>query len=65
MIPIHPQPREDEHDWPEDRGRPWLLRLLALLGAFAFVMLGVNSLLPLIQQPIPRPLPDQRNRAVT
>jgi len=41
-----PPSMEDQEDWPMDRGRPLLLRLLALLGALGFVMLGVNSLLP-------------------
>jgi hypothetical protein len=58
-----PSPLEDAEDWPVDRGRPWLLRLLALVGALAFVMLGLNSLFPLLQQPMP--MPDQRDRTVT
>ena len=47
------------------QARPWLLRLLALLGAFSFVMLGLTSLLPLLQptpndpQRQPQPLPGQ------
>ena len=41
-----PPSMEDQEDWPIDQGRPLLLRLLALLGALGFVMLGVNSLLP-------------------
>lgn len=49
-------------DWPIDQGRPWGLRLLALLGALAFVMLGINSLLPVLQQPLPRPTPTEPNR---
>ncbi|MCP9902759.1 hypothetical protein KBY72_12500 [Cyanobium sp. BA5m-21] len=56
---------EDQDDWPIDQGRPWLLRLLALLGALGFVMLGVNSLLPAFEPPSPRPMPDQRNRSIT
>lgn len=56
---------EDQDDWPIDQGRPWWLRLLALLGALGFVMLGVNSLLPALEQPSPRPMPDQRNRSIT
>jgi hypothetical protein len=56
---------EDEEDWPIDQGRPWLLRLLALLGALGFVMLGVNSLLPAFEPPSPKPMPDQRNRSIT
>ena len=60
-----PPSMEDQDDWPIDQGRPWLLRLLALLGALGFVMLGVNSLLPAFEPPSPRPMPDQRNRSVT
>ncbi len=60
-----PPSMEDQEDWPIDQGRPLLLRLLALLGALGFVMLGVNSLLPAFEQPSPRPMPDQRNRSIT
>jgi hypothetical protein len=60
-----PPSREDQDDWPIDQGRPLLLRLLALLGALGFVMLGVNSLLPAFEPPSPRPMPDQRNRSIT
>ena len=60
-----PPSMEDQEDWPMDRGRPVLLRLLALLGALGFVMLGVNSLLPDFEPPSPRPMPDQRNRSIT
>ncbi|MCP9822568.1 hypothetical protein KBY74_06390 [Cyanobium sp. A1C-AMD] len=60
-----PPSMEDQDDWPIDQGRPWLLRLLALLGALGFVMLGVNSLLPAFEPPSPRPMPDQRNRSIT
>ena len=60
-----PPSMEDQDDWPIDQGRPWQLRLLALLGALGFVMLGVNSLLPAFEPPSPRPMPDQRNRSIT
>ena len=60
-----PPSMEDQDDWPIDQGRPLLLRLLALLGALGFVMLGVNSLLPAFEQPSPKPMPDQRNRSIT
>jgi hypothetical protein len=40
-----------------DRGRPLGLRLLALLGAFSFVMLGLSSLAPLLHPPEPTPPP--------
>jgi hypothetical protein len=48
-----PQPPAipDDGDWPVDPGRPLGLRLLALLGAFSFVMLGLSSLAPLLQPP--------------
>jgi hypothetical protein len=52
----------DPDDWPTDPGRPWLLRLLALLGALAFVMLGVNSLLPVFQPPAPLPSTEPKNQ---
>jgi len=46
-----------------DKGRSLPLRLLALVGALAFVMLGVSSVvLPLLLQPGPPSLPDQRDR---
>ena len=46
-----------------DQGRSLPLRLLALLGAFAFVMLGVSSVvMPLLLQPSPPSMPDQRDR---
>jgi hypothetical protein len=35
---------DSDDDWLIDQGRPWGLRLLALVGALAFVMLGINSL---------------------
>ncbi|MCP9780115.1 MULTISPECIES: hypothetical protein [Cyanobium] len=60
-----PPSMEDQEDWPIDQGRPVLLRLLALLGALGFVMLGVNSLLPAFEPPSPKPMPDQRNRSIT
>lgn len=61
-TPQPPPPLDDTDDWPVDRGRPWALRLLALLGALAFVMLGLNSLLPALQPPAPPPMPDQDER---
>ena len=64
LKPLPPS-MEDQEDWPIDQGRPVLLRLLALLGALGFVMLGVNSLLPAFEPPSPRPMPDQRNRSIT
>jgi hypothetical protein len=68
--PVEPaadlDPFEDD-DWPVDRGRPLGLRLLALLGALSFVMLGLSSLAPLLQpQPAnPPTMPDQRDDAVS
>lgn len=46
-----------------DQGRGLGLRLLALLGAVSFLMLGVSSLTPLLQ-PAPPQLPDQRRGPV-
>ncbi|MFM7436726.1 MAG: hypothetical protein ACKOCA_03190 [Vulcanococcus sp.] len=58
--PHQPNPLDDG-DWPVDPGRPWGLRLLALVGALSFVMLGLSSLLPLLQtqpgEPRPQPAP--------
>lgn len=61
VMPVSPM--KDPDDWPIDQGRPWGLRLLALVGALAFVMLGISSLLPVFQQPVPRPVPSVPNRA--
>ncbi|MCT0233307.1 hypothetical protein [Cyanobium sp. ULC084] len=64
----HPEQRfgddDDGDDWPVDRGRPLALRWLALVGALAFVMLGLSSLQPLLQ-PAPQPLPGPRDAAVS
>ena len=58
----HP-PSKDE-DWPVDPGRPWPLRLLALVGALSFLMLGLSGvLLPLLQRsPATAPAPPIRSR---
>ena len=50
-------PHTDDGDWPVDPGRPLGLRLLALLGAFSFVMLGLGSLVPLLHPPQRQPAP--------
>jgi hypothetical protein len=59
----HPpsQAKEEIDDAPlEARGRSLGLRLLAMLGAVSFLMLGISSIAPLLQ-PAPTPeLPDQR-----
>lgn len=69
----HPKPRQHSEAWEgerdddpplEARGRSLGLRLLALLGAFAFLMLGLGSLAPLLQEPPPPPWPDQRRPPV-
>ena len=36
------------------------LRMVALLGAFSFLTLGLGSLVPLLRSP-PPPIPDQRD----
>ncbi|MFZ9849357.1 MAG: hypothetical protein ACO3FA_03725 [Vulcanococcus sp.] len=61
----HPQPVDD--DWPVDRGRPLALRLLALLGALSFVLLGLSVLAPLLhpQPAAPPRLPDQPEAPVS
>jgi hypothetical protein len=50
-VPV-PQAHGDEGDWPVDRGRPLALRMLALVGALSFLMLGLSVVAPLLQ---PRP----------
>jgi hypothetical protein len=49
-----------------DPGRPLGLRLLALLGALSFVMLGLSSLVPLLnpQPAAPPRAPDQPARSL-
>jgi len=37
---------------------PMPLRVLAVVGAFSFLMLGINSLVPLLRMPAPAP-PDR------
>lgn len=46
-----------DDDWPVDRGRPIGLRLLALLGALSFLMIGLSAVVPLLRPPPPEPLP--------
>ncbi|SBO44438.1 conserved protein of unknown function [Cyanobium sp. NIES-981] len=70
-----PPPRQDDpaeglsHDpdaMPQRQGLPLGLRILALLGALSFVMLGVNSLLPLLRwPPAPPPPPGPRQGPIT
>jgi hypothetical protein len=41
------------------------MRLLALLGAFSFLMLGISeTLAPLLQPPPPPEMPDQQHGSV-
>jgi len=48
-----------------DPGRSLGLRLLAVLGALSFLMLGVSSIvMPLLQPAEPPPRPDQQSQAV-
>jgi len=54
-----PQAASDDGDWPVDRGRPLGLRLLALVGAISFVMLGLSVIAPLLQPSPPSPAPRQ------
>jgi hypothetical protein len=55
-----PESDGEEDELLEDPGRCLGLRLLALLGAFSFLMLGISSMAPLFQPTPPPPLPDQR-----
>ena len=57
-APQPPLPPDDD-DWPIDRGRPLGLRLLALVGALSFEMLGLSSLAPLLQPQPPEPRPPE------
>ena len=63
MTPLPPEPDDqDADDRLVDRGLPLGMRLLALVGALSFVMLGLNSLLPVFQvPPSPPPMPDRRD----
>ena len=67
MTPLPPEP--DDHDADDrlvDRGLPLGMRLLALVGALSFVILGLNSLLPVLQPPpTPPSMPDQREGNLT
>jgi len=52
-----------DDDWPVDPGRPLGLRLLALVGALAFVLLGVSIVTPLLNpQPDTPPARRDSNR---
>ncbi|MCP9928802.1 hypothetical protein [Cyanobium sp. CH-040] len=63
--PHRPYPLDSGDDEPlVDPGRSLVLRLLALLGAFSFLMIGLSSLVPLLRPPPPPPLPDQRDGPV-
>lgn len=59
-----PQDPIDADEPLVDPGRSLALRLLALLGAASFVMLGVSSVVvPLMQPAEPPPLPDHRHHS--
>ncbi len=58
LPPHRPSRWEAEDDAPlVDQGRSLGLRLLALLGAFSFLMLGLGSLAPLLRPAPPPRLP--------
>ncbi|MCP9917770.1 hypothetical protein [Cyanobium sp. ATX 6F1] len=57
-------PDQDPDDWAVDRGMPLGLRLLALVGALSFVMIGITSLLPLFQPQKPPSLPEPPKAAL-
>jgi hypothetical protein len=54
----------DDDELLEERGRSLGLRLLALLGALSFLMLGISSIAPLLQPASPPQLPDSRRSPV-
>jgi hypothetical protein len=56
---------QDNDELLEERGRGLGLRLLALLGALSFLMLGISSIAPLLQPSSPPQLPDQRRAPVS
>jgi hypothetical protein len=58
--PRSPQQSEDDDELLVDRGRGLGLRLLALLGALSFLMLGISSIAPLLHPAPPPEMPDQR-----
>jgi hypothetical protein len=61
LPPHRPPERDGDDEEPlEDRGRGLGLRLLALVGAFSFLMLGISSIAPFLQPAPSPPLPDQR-----
>lgn len=65
-MPNFKRPRDtfDDDEPLVDPGRSLPLRLLALLGAASFLMLGISSVVvPLMQPPDPPPMPDQRERS--
>jgi hypothetical protein len=62
-LPHHPQlpPRVGKEDeLLVDRGRSLGLRLLGLLGALSFLVLGISSIAPLLQPVPPGERPNQR-----
>jgi hypothetical protein len=63
--PHRPHSAGSDDDEPlVDPGRSLGLRLLALLGAFSFLMIGLSSLVPLLQPTPPPPMPDQRDGSI-
>ena len=65
LPPHHPHWRDgDDEELLKDRGRGLGLRLLALLGAFSVLMLGISSIAPLLQPAPSPPLRDQRQSPV-
>ena len=62
----HTGPEDPLDDAPlEERGPALWLRLLALVGALSFLMIGLSSMAPLLQPgPPPGPPPDPRRGPV-
>jgi hypothetical protein len=58
------RPPGDDDDLPTGQGLSLPLRLLALVGALSFLMLGLSSVVPLLRPPPPTPLPDHQRGPV-
>ena len=67
-LPPVASPVQDDDDLPlVDPGRNVALRVLGFIGALAFALMGVSSLVVpwlLMPEPEPQTMPDQRHRAV-
>lgn len=58
--PHRPSGPADDEEPLLDPGRSLALRILALLGAFSFLMIGISSIVPLLYPAPPPQTPNQR-----